>query len=80
MLIVFSAAALLYTADTPLSIAYLQQIIKVRLIYEIGKIMINLRVILGLDNIVIKVTFGFALVMLAISIVLWLISGSSSGS
>jgi hypothetical protein len=49
------------------------------LIYEIGKILINLREILGLDNIVIKVTFGFALVMSTISIVLWLVSGGSGG-
>jgi hypothetical protein len=49
------------------------------LIYEIGKILINLREIPGLDNIVIKVTFGFALIMLAISIVLWLVSGGGGG-
>lgn len=36
--------------------------------------MVNFREILGLDNIVVKITFGFALVMLAISIMLWLIS------
>jgi hypothetical protein len=38
--------------------------------------MVNLREFLGLDNIVIKITFGFALAMLTISIVLWLISSS----
>jgi hypothetical protein len=38
--------------------------------------MVNLRELLGLDNIVIKITFGFALAMLTISIVLWLISSS----
>jgi hypothetical protein len=48
-------------------------------IYEIGKILINLREILGLDNIVIKITFGFALVMLTISMILWLVSGGSDG-
>ena len=37
--------------------------------------LVNIREILGLDNIVIKITFGFVLLMLAISIVLWLISG-----
>jgi hypothetical protein len=42
---------------------------------KLVKRMVNFREILGLDNIVIKVTFGFALVMLAISIVLWLVSG-----
>jgi hypothetical protein len=36
--------------------------------------MVNLRETLGLDNIVIKITFGFALAMLVISIMLWLIS------
>ena len=36
--------------------------------------MVNFREILGLDNIVVKITFGFALVMLAISIMLWSIS------
>jgi hypothetical protein len=41
---------------------------------KLVKRMVNLREILGLDNIVIKVTFGFALVMLTISIVLWLVS------
>lgn len=35
--------------------------------------MINFREILGLDNIVVKITFGFALVMLVISIILWLV-------
>ena len=38
--------------------------------------MIDFREILGLDNIVVKITFGFTWVMLAISIMLWL---SSSG-
>jgi hypothetical protein len=38
--------------------------------------MVNLRELLGLDNIVIKITFSFALAMLTISIVLWLISRS----
>jgi preprotein translocase subunit SecG len=41
--------------------------------------MINFREILGLDNIVVKITFGFALVMLVISIILWLV-GSSDGN
>jgi len=36
--------------------------------------MVNFREISGLDNIVVKITFCFALVMLAISIMLWLIS------
>ena len=42
---------------------------------KLVKRMVKLREILGLDNIVIKITFGFALVMLTISIVLWLVSG-----
>jgi hypothetical protein len=37
--------------------------------------MVNFREILGLDNIVVKITFGFALVMLVISIVLWWLVG-----
>ena len=36
--------------------------------------MVNFRELLGPDNIAIKITLGFALVMLAISIVLWLVS------
>jgi|GEM_PF-4801031 preprotein translocase subunit SecG len=40
--------------------------------------MINFREILGLDNIIVKITFGFALVMLAISIMLWLISSGGN--
>jgi hypothetical protein len=47
---------------------------------KLVKRMINLREIFGLDNIVIKITFGFALVMLAISIVLWLISGDGGNN
>ena len=38
--------------------------------------MVNLSEILGLEYIVIKITFSFALAMLAISFVLWLISGN----
>lgn len=38
--------------------------------------MVNLRETFSLDNIIVKITFGFALVVLAISIVLWLISSS----
>jgi hypothetical protein len=34
--------------------------------------MVNFREILGLDNIVVKITFGFTLVMIMISIILWL--------
>ena len=41
--------------------------------------MINFREILGLNNIVVKITFGFALVMLVISIILWLV-GSDGGN
>jgi len=41
--------------------------------------MINFREILGLNNIVVKITFGFALVMLVISIILWLV-GSGGGN
>jgi hypothetical protein len=41
--------------------------------------MVNFREILGLDNIVIKITFGFALAMLVISIVLWLV-GNGGGN
>jgi hypothetical protein len=37
--------------------------------------MVDFREILGLDNIVVKITFGFALAMVLISIILWLISG-----
>ena len=40
--------------------------------------MIDFREILGLDNIVVKTTLGFALVMLAISIMLWLISSGGN--
>ena len=40
--------------------------------------MIDFREILGLDNIVVKITLGFALVMLAISIMLWLISSGGN--
>jgi hypothetical protein len=39
--------------------------------------MVNLRELFGLDNIVIKITLGFALTMLAISVVLWLINGGT---
>jgi hypothetical protein len=38
--------------------------------------MVNFRVcrdIFGLDNIVVRITFGFALVMLVMSIVLWIL-------
>jgi hypothetical protein len=41
--------------------------------------MVNFREILGLDNIVVKITFGFALVMLVISTILWLV-GSGGGN
>ena len=37
---------------------------------KLVKYLINLREILGLDNIVIKITFGFALVMLTNTLVL----------
>ena len=40
--------------------------------------MVNIRDLLGLDNMLIKITYGFALVMLAISIVLWLISSGGN--
>ena len=40
--------------------------------------MVNFRELLGLDNIAIKITLGFALVMLAISIVLWLVSSGGN--
>lgn len=40
--------------------------------------MVNFREILGLDNIVVKITFGFALVMLVISIILWLVGSGGS--
>ena len=36
--------------------------------------MVNIRDLLGLDSMLIKITYGFALAMLVISIVLWLIS------
>jgi hypothetical protein len=41
--------------------------------------MVNFREMLGLDNIVVRITFGFALVMLMISIILWLV-GSGGGN
>jgi hypothetical protein len=41
--------------------------------------MVNFREILGLDNIVVKITFGFALVMSVIYIILWLV-GSGGGN
>jgi hypothetical protein len=40
--------------------------------------MVNFRELLGLDNIAIKITLDFALVMLAISIVLWLVSSGGN--
>ena len=40
--------------------------------------MVNFREILGLDSIVVKITFGFALVMLVISNVLWLIGNGGN--
>ena len=40
--------------------------------------MVNIRDLLGLDNILTKITYGFALAMLAISIVLWLISNGGN--
>jgi hypothetical protein len=40
--------------------------------------MVNFREILGLDNIVVKITFGFALVMLVISIILWLVGSGGA--
>ena len=42
--------------------------------------MVDFREILGLDNIVVKITFGFALAMVLISIILWLISGCGSNN
>lgn len=42
--------------------------------------MVDFREILGLDNIVVKITFGFALAMVLISIILWLISGYGSNN
>ena len=40
--------------------------------------MVNIRDLLGLDNMLIKITYGFALAMLVISIVLWLISSGGN--
>ena len=40
--------------------------------------MVNIRELLGLDNMLIKITYGFALAMLAIFIVLWLISSGAN--
>ena len=40
--------------------------------------MVNIRDLLGLDNMLIKITYGFALAMLAISVVLWLISSGGN--
>jgi hypothetical protein len=40
--------------------------------------MVNIRDLLGLDSMLIKITYGFALVMLTISIVLWLISSGGN--
>ena len=40
--------------------------------------MVNIRDLLGLDSMLIKITYGFALAMLAISIVLWLISSGGN--
>ncbi|MGA7370327.1 MAG: hypothetical protein WBX01_14460 [Nitrososphaeraceae archaeon] len=42
--------------------------------------MVDFGEILGLNNVVIKITFGFALVMLVISVVLWLISSGGGGN
>ena len=40
--------------------------------------MVNIRDLLGLDNMLIKITYSFVLAMLAISIVLWLISSEGN--
>lgn len=50
----------------------------IELVTKCSKNLVNIRDLLGLDYMIIKITFSFALAMLAISIALWLIGSGGN--
>lgn len=51
---------------------------RIGVVTKSSKNLVNIRDLLGLDYMIIKITFSFALAMLAISIALWLIGNGGN--
>ena len=51
---------------------------RIGIVTKSSKNLVNIRDLLGLDYMIIKITFSFALAMLAISIALWLIGNGGN--